>query len=387
MLAVFLLARLIGFFLGPRVPAVPVVRQDLVETLVVNGRVLAPSRASLGTEVTGTVRQVLVEEGASVAQGEPLIQLNEEEAQAAFEKAAAELRQAETKRAELSQVLSRLKRESLEQARATLEKARRKVERLRSLHRQELVSSSDLEDATLEFDLAQSRLAAAEVEVRSYAPGGIEEKAAEANLEAARSAYELARVKLARCRVIAPAPGRILTRSVEPGDVVQPGRTLLTMALEREIQLLAQPDEKNLRVLKTGQKALASADAFPGDPFEARVFYISPSVDLNRGTVDVKLSAPNPPSFLKPDMTLSVEIETGRKPQAFVIPLSVIRDLAKNPWVLTVEKGRAMKRHLVLGVRSQSHAEVIEGLAEGDLVLEPGKPKVQPGMRVRPLRS
>ncbi len=128
---------------------------------------------------------------------------------------------------------------------------------------------------------------------------------AEPTNDPAAAAVEAAAARLSQLRVLAPEPGVVLVRAVEPGDVVSPGKALLTLALDRETQILAQPDEKNLPALRVGQKARASADAFPDRSFPAEVISISPGVDVARGTVDVKLRVPAPPDELKTDMTLS----------------------------------------------------------------------------------
>ncbi len=94
--------------------------------------------------------------------------------------------------------------------------------------------------------------------------------------------------------------------------MVQPGRTLLVVARDGPTQLSVLPDEKNLAFLRLGQPATASVDAFPDRVFPARVAYIAPAVDLSRGTVEVKLDVPDPPPFLRPDMTVSVNVEVGR---------------------------------------------------------------------------
>jgi HlyD family secretion protein len=63
-------------------------------------------------------------------------------------------------------------------------------------------------------------------------------------------------------------------------------------------------------MLRLGQHALVSADAFASENFPADVVYINPGVDFNTATVEVKLTVPSPPPYLVQDMTISVDIET-----------------------------------------------------------------------------
>lgn len=353
---------------GRAVEAVHVERTDLLETLVVSGRVLARSKASLGSPVAGRVEEVLVEEGDRVAAGQPLLRLDEREA-------AAELAEARARLERTRGADRRAAEEARTQAALRLAIEERQLARVSSLRGEGYVSEREEDDARKARDLARSALAAAEESARAAAPGGADERLA---MAAAASAE----ARLARLRVVAPEPAVVLTRAAEPGDVVSPGKVLLVLALDRAVQVLAQPDEKNLPSLRVGQKARASADAFPDRSFEAEVLSISPGVDAARGTVDVRLRVPEPPAELRTDMTLSVELEVARRRAALVVPLEAVGDAATRPWVLAVRGLRAVRTPVTLGARGGGLAEVLEGLSEGDVVVRaPGRTK--DGQRVR----
>ncbi|HEY0886657.1 MAG TPA: efflux RND transporter periplasmic adaptor subunit, partial [Ramlibacter sp.] len=207
---------------------------------------------------------------------------------------------------------------------------------------------------------------------------------AQAQLALAQAATQAARVRLAQADVLAPAAARVLSRQVEPGQIVQPGKPLLSLALEGPTQLVAPVDERFLDQLQVGQPALVVADAFPRQPFPARVLSIAPAVDPQRGAVEVKLALQRePPAFLREDMTLSVDVETGRRDRALVVPLSALRapgsDGAES--VLVLVDGRAQERRVRLGLRTLDAAEVTAGLAAGDRVLRRGI--LPPGEKVR----
>ena len=86
---------------------------------------------------------------------------------------------------------------------------------------------------------------------------------AQTALAQAHAALGAANVRLEQTVIRAPADGVLIARNVEPGDVVQPGKELMVLAPAGETQIVVQIDEKNLSQLKLGQKALASADAYP----------------------------------------------------------------------------------------------------------------------------
>ena len=73
---------------------------------------------------------------------------------------------------------------------------------------------------------------------------------------------QLAQVKLAQGRVLAPSSGILISRSVEAGDIAQPGKELMVLAASGQLQVLIQVDEKNLSKIALGQPAYGSADAF-----------------------------------------------------------------------------------------------------------------------------
>lgn len=353
---------------GRPVEAVRVARQDVLETLVVSGRVLARSKASLGATVTARVESVLVEEGDRVGAGQLLVRLDDGEAAAALAEARARL--------ERSRGTDRRSAEE-ERTQATLKLAieERQLGRIAALRTEGFVSEREEDAARQARDLARSAVAAATEKARSASAGGADERSAAAAVSAAAA-------RVAQLRVLAPEPGIVLVRAVEPGDVVSPGRALLTMALDRETQILAQPDEKNLPALRVGQRARASADAYPERSFAAEVISISPGVDLARGTVDVKLRVSDPPDDLKTDMTLSVELQVGKSEGVLVVPLESIRDAASEPWVLALLGRKAVRVPVILGVRGGAVAQVVKGLAEGDLIVrQPGRTK--DGQRVR----
>ena len=188
--------------------------------------------------------------------------------------------------------------------------------------------------------------------------------------------------------VVAPADARVLTRGVEPGQIVQPGRALLSLAVTGPVQLVAQVDERYLEQLQVGQTASVLADAFPQSRFAARVQLISPLVDAQRGAVEVKFALPDaPPAFLREDMTLSLEVETARRDSALVVPVAALRgDLPgtaalSGDLVYVARDGHVEARNVRLGLRTLEAVEVLEGLAQGDIVLTGPAPK--PGSRVR----
>ncbi len=81
-------------------------------------------------------------------------------------------------------------------------------------------------------------------------------------------------------------------------------------------------------------------------------------------------------------MTVSVNVETGRDPEALLLPASAIRDLATDPWVLVVRGGKTARQPVKLGMRSDGTVQVLSGVVPGEAVVAATAP-VEPGRRVR----
>ncbi|HUN68402.1 MAG TPA: efflux RND transporter periplasmic adaptor subunit [Burkholderiales bacterium] len=147
-------------------------------------------------------------------------------------------------------------------------------------------------------------------------------------------------------------------------------------------------DERNLSRLKLGQKALASVDAYPQQRFPAELVYINPGVDAQRATVEVKLRVPNPPEYLRQDMTVSADIEVDRSPNALALPADAVHDATgPAPWVLKVDGGRAVRQKVKLGLRGDGMVEIREGLEAGDYAVPAANSRVKAGQRLRPVAN
>ena len=368
---------------GPAVPVVSAARRPLVQRVVASGRVLPPSRIQLGSTLTTTVKAVRVDEGDRVKAGQLLVQLDDSAEQAALAQARGGVAQAQARLRQLRGVSSPVALESVRQAELTLRQSEDRYRRLQPLARRGAVSQADLDEATRAVELARSRQQAAAAQAAGTARAGSDSQIVLSGLEQARAAQDAAQARVDQARIVAPASAVVLLRQVEPGDIVQPGRVLLTLAREGETQLVFQPEEKNLGLLQLGQAALASADAFPEQRFAAVVSRIAPSVDAQRGTIEVRLRVPSPPPYLKPDMTVSVDVEVGRRAAALVIPAETIRDDPDGRlWVMVLQGGRAERRAVRLGLRGSGEVEVLEGLGQGEKVVLASAP-VRAGQRAR----
>lgn len=341
---------------GPELPGYRLETRPLVQRVVASGEVDSQSLAQVGSEITGVIAVRHVREGDAVKAGDLLLELRDDEQRARLREAEAALQQLIDSSRPQAQA-------TLREAQNNLEQADRELQRRETLFERKLLASEALEQArratlTARVVRDRARFAAAAV-----GEGGSEEQVLRQRLEAARA-------NLAKARIHAQVDGIVQTREVEPGDLVQPGRTLLTIARSGSSEILLPLDEKNLAPIELGQAARIIADAYPDRVLPARVSFIAPSVDTARGTIDVHLDLLEPADFLRQGMTVSVNIETGRREQALVLPNDALRARdGTRAQVLRVNDGVVERVGVRLGMLGTALSEVSEGLAAGDLVL------------------
>ena len=369
---------------APTVEAVQLRLAPLVRTLQFSARVVSLSRVDIGSTVTGRVAEVRVSEGAQVVRDAVLVRLESDELRFALAQALAAQQQAAARLAGLRSTGRSAAQAGLAQAQAAVDAAQAEFVRVQQLVAQGFLSASRLDEARRLRDVALAQLAGARAQSQAITEAGTDVAQAQAQLQAAVAATAVARARLAQTELLAPADAHVLTRLVEPGQIVQPGRALLALALAGPTQLSAQVDERFLDQLVVGQAATAVADAYPGQRFPVRVLSISPAVDAQRGAIEIKFAlVQQVPAFLRQDMTVSVEVETARRERALAVPVSALDGPTDGATatVRVVRDGRIEERAVQVGLRTLDAVEVQAGLAEGDiLVLDK---KVRSGARVR----
>jgi len=366
------------------VDAIEVGYAPLLRSLRFSARVEALARVDIGSTLTARVERVLVDEGTLVKSGLVLVELENGELRAALAQARATRDQARARLTGLRSTGRGGAQAGVAQAQAAVVAAQAELTRTKELVAQGFLSPSRLDESRRASAVAAAQLAGAQAQDQAVGEAGSEIAQAQAQLNLAESSIVAAQARLAQTQLRAPGDAQVLSRLVEPGQIVQPGRALVTLALAGPTLLSAQVDERFLDQLAIGQPAAAMADAYPGRRFAARISSISPAVDPQRGSIEVKFSLTGAaPDFLREDMTLSLEVETGRRPRALVVPVTALVRSASDgiASVLMVQSGFVEERRVRLGLRTLGAVEVLQGLAEGDQVLVKSAASV--GARVR----
>ena len=367
---------------GPVLPGLTVEFMPLELRIVASGEVRYQSLARIGSEITGTALARHVREGDRVSKDDLLIELNPDELQA-------RLAQAKTLLQQLHEVSRPQAQAALTEARDNLRQVSREARRREALAVKGVISAEQVEQAQRIELNAKTALTRAQLAADSLAVDGTEEQLLQQRIVSAEA-------ELAKTRIYAPFAGRVQTRNVEPGDLVQPSKVLLEIArsdgLDRDgvasdgLEVVVALDEKNFAPLKLQQPVQLIADAWPEQTVPGVVSFIAPAVDSSRGTIDVHISvladdAKQRNIFLQ-GMTVSANIIAAERERTLVLPNDyLLTSSAGQTQVLRWQDGAVSALDVQLGLRNMTHSEILSGLSEGDVVVQAGK--VSDGQRAR----
>lgn len=296
----------VGLRLGHRPAAKfltePIRRGDLVASISATGVLDPTNQVDVGSELSGTVARVFVEENDRVRKGQLLAQLDltKLEDQAAQTRAAAAAAQA--------RVL---------QAVATHREAGLNLDRLRNLSR---ISAGKL-PSRQELDTAEATLARAVAD----------EAAARAALAQAAASLRADRTNLVKASIRSPIDGVVLARKIEPGQTVAASfqaPVLFTLAEDlSKMQLKVDIDEADVGQARQGQDAEFSVDAYPARRFRARVVRVDLGSQTKDGVVSYigVLDVANPDLSLRPGMTATAKITAATRRGVLLAPNAALR--------------------------------------------------------------
>ena len=311
----------------PPMPAeVATARRDtVVDAISATGEIEAVQSIQLRPDVEGRIVSILVREGQRVGAGAPLFKVDDAELKAQVERLEAQ-------------------KDLADQA----------LRRTKDLLEQNAASTSDLERAE-----ATARSNAADL--------------------------SLYKVRLERTTVRAPFAGIVGERSVSLGDYVTTGTPLVSLQTVDPIRASFQVPERFARDVATGQQVRFQVAALPGEEFTGTVDFVDPVVQLPGRTILVKARVPNRNGRLQSGMFIEARLATEVRPNAVVVPEEAIVPLQGVNFVWVVEDQKAVRREVVLGVRTPGYVELRSGVEVGEQVVTGGQARLQPGAPVAPI--
>jgi membrane fusion protein (multidrug efflux system) len=205
-----------------------------------------------------------------------------------------------------------------------------------------------------------------------------------ATLKVQEAAVQLAEAKAAKMRIKAPFAGMVGLRNVSVGDYLKDGQELINIEDVATLRVDFRLPETYLGRIQKGQVVEVATDALPGERFKAVLDAIDPMVDQNGRSISARARLDNAKGKLRPGMFVRVRLLFGERKAVLMVPEQAIV-AGGQPAVFKVVEGKAVMTKVKLGVRRAAQVEVVEGLAEGDVVVTAGQLKLREGAAVRPV--
>ena len=287
----------------------------------------------LAFQDAGRIRALPVDEGARVAAGQVVAELDPTRYQLELQRLNGEV-------AAQTQVLARLRQGSRPQevararaaaasARASLADAATQLARKQQLRTVNRISVQEVDTARTRVETLQANLKAAEEEVSLVVEGPRQEDiaAAEASLAALAAARDLAAQRLEDTRLLAPAAGVIRTRILEPGAMAAPGAPVFTLALTDPLWVRAYISEPDLGLVHEGMRAEVRTDTLPDKTYQGWVGFISSTAEFTPKTVETtelrtklvyraRIFVCDPQQELRLGMPVTVTLQPGAPPES-----------------------------------------------------------------------
>lgn len=168
-----------------------------------------------------------------------------------------------------------------------------------------------------------------------------------------------------------PADGVVLEKAAVQGMRFMPGETLYRIADLAMLWLIVDVFEQDLNLVRPGQDAQITVNAFPGEEFHGRVAFVYPTLNASTRTAQVRIELPNPQGRLRPAMYASVHLAAGSGDQpVLTVPASaVLHSGIRQAVLVELGEGRYQPREVRLGLRGDDHVQVLEGLSDGERVV------------------
>jgi RND family efflux transporter MFP subunit len=252
------------------------------------------------------------------------------------------------------------------------------------LENAETVNSIDIatKKLTMEIDSLQYQK-----QKSLYDKGGVtlmDLKTAEIALANARTAYENARIQLAKMEVKSPFRGVIVDLpTVTNKTRINTSVAVVTLMDYSKLLMEVNLPEKSLSAIKIGQEVFITNYTLPKDTLKAQINELSPVVNTDTRTFKGKVLINNPDYKLRPGMFVKADIEVDRRDSAIVIPKEIIVSGARGKTVFVVDRGTSQARIIKTGLENEKSVEVLEGLRRNERVVTKGYETLRDRSRVK----
>jgi RND family efflux transporter MFP subunit len=309
----------------------------------------------------GYVREVNVQAGDRVREGQLLVTLDARDLDVNSRRAEAALIEIRSSAPEADSAVAA--------AKANLDLAQATFKRMQDLFSKKSISNQEFDEASAKLKAAQAAHEMAQA------------RRVQLDAQAARVQQEVRATEVARsyAEISAPFAGVVTAKSADPGALALPGAPLLTIEREGAYRLEASVEESRLSAIRVGQAVSVTLDGVD-HTLEARVSEIVPAVDAASRSYTVKIDLPSAPA-LRSGVFGRASFHLGSRP-TLTIPAAAVSERGQLQSVLVAESGVARIRMITAGQKSKDQVEVLSGLTVGEKVIFPIPLGLADGARV-----
>lgn len=314
-------------FLTPtQVTVVPVRRQDMVAEVQGTGTIAVDQQAGISAKIPGRLESVLVDQSDFVHKGQLIATLENTDIQREIQRAQA--------RSEAARAAVQAARATEQAKRATEWQTQRAWDREKHLVATGAVSQEEADQYEEQYRTAASAVEAAKADV------GV----AEREVDAAKADVQFQEFNLSETKIFTYLPGVVVNLPKRPGDAIVPGEPVVTVADPTITMVNAFVDQRYSGKLRAGEPATVILRGRENQPFEGRVYRISPQADPGTEEMTVEVTFPLPPKDLQIGQWADVYIDVGKVKDAIVVPSAAIMAIANKHFVLIVGKDQKIKQ-------------------------------------------
>ncbi len=372
----------------PEVPFAKVVRETIVSSVSTNGKVEPIEWAAARAERSGPVGAILIERGQSVAQDEPLVEIDASDAKADLASAQSRMEQARSDLAvfdkggratDLADISS-----GIEKARLELVTAQKDYDVLSRLEAKNAATRQEVALAKQHVDAAQMQIRSLE-QKRAALVAASDRSAATARLREAEAAARLAEQRIKQSVVRAPIAGVVYQFDLKRGAYLNAGDPVASIGNLERVRVNVYVDEPDLGRVTRGLPVSITWDALPGRTWTGVVDKTPTQVEAlgTRQVGEVACIIDNPNRDLLPGTNVNAEIKAESAQNALTIPREAIRREQGQAGVFVLAGDRVTWKKVTMGIGNTTRAQVT-GLNEGDSIALPTEKPLKEGMLVKP---
>lgn len=365
------------------------IRETIVSSIATNGKVEPVEWATARAERSGAVTKILIHRGQQVSLGDPLVELDDIEAQTDLASANARIAQARSeldvlakggRSSDLTDISSNLDRLKLD-----LDAAQKEHDTLVRLQAKEAATKYDVFSSEQRIESLKLQIKALNDRKASLVASS-DRTSAEARLQDAQAAARLAESRIKMSTVKAPISGTVYQFDLKQGAFLNAGDPIATIGLLTRVDVTVYVDEPDLGRVAKGMPVTITWDALPGRQWKGTVDRTPTQIVANgsRQVGEVICLIQNPDMDLLPGTNVNAEIQSQSVENAVTIPKEAIRRESNQTGVFALDGDRVVWRMITLGVNNTTRSQV-DGLKEGDPVALPTEKPLKNGMQVKPV--